>query len=51
MVEAAELALGTLAKRNQLLPALAEERVDDGLEKTADGNELAEAVEAKGSAL
>jgi hypothetical protein len=49
MVEAAELALGTMAKRNQLLPQ--EERVDEGMEKTNDGKEPAEAVEANGSAL
>jgi hypothetical protein len=50
MVEAAELARGTLARRNQLRPALAEEpeRVDEGVEKTADGNESGTAI---GSAL
>jgi hypothetical protein len=49
MVEAAELALGTLAKRNQLLPP--EECVDEDIEKTSDGKEPAEAVEANGSAI
>jgi hypothetical protein len=49
MVEAAELALGTLAKRNQLLSP--EERVDEGLEKTSNGKGPTEAVEANGSAV
>jgi hypothetical protein len=44
MVEAAELALVTLAKRNQLLPVLTDERVDEGVVKTGDGSEFAEAI-------